>query len=223
MEVQTSAFILRCHNLLYKAKRRLFSRQLWVIMERDLNNMDIERSSFDGFEFSEAQESNLSELSGSLPAEFAGSLTDLQRLAMVKSRHRAGVHCVIARDRRSKSIAAACWCRPLTVSSPLDVFVSGDRKAFEVSRLFVSADYRGMSLGTIMINAACHLMHDKKFESAISLIWYTRVPSIRAHLSANFQPVGEKVTWSVLGLRWTSYSNHEGDHLRTKLNRVMGK
>lgn len=187
---------------LYRAGRRLFSRQAWVVLSKSLDEK-IAGAVPDGIALKEAQECDSERIADALPDELAGRLTHEKRMAMVRSRFKAGVPCVIALNANTSEILGGCWCRPLADGHALRSLLPGWSHVFEVSTLFVTPAARGKRIGTVLMSRACSFMKEKGFQGCVSLVWYTRQPSIKSHLKLGFRPVGEKVTASVLGIRKT--------------------
>lgn len=187
---------------LYRAGRRLFSRQAWVVLSKSLDERSAEAVP-EGIELKEAQECDIERIADALPDELAGRLTHEKRVAMVRSRFKAGVPCVIAVNSTRSEVLGGCWCRPLARGHGLRALLPGWSNVFEVSTLFVTPEARGKSIGTVLMRRACSFMRENGFQGCVSLVWYTRQPSIKSHLKLGFQPVGEKVTASVLGFRKT--------------------
>ena len=215
--------MVRIRYVMRRLLKRLYSRQAWVVLQRKLHSPIGRHAPPESLQFGEVTQSELSDLAHSLPFELAGDLTEQQRLSLVKDRYRAGIPCFVVKDKASEAIAAGCWAKPLDDLSPLYRVVEPGCNAFEISRLFVSPDFRGKRLAVSILEEACSQMFQKGYSRAVSLIWYSRIPSIKAHLASGFEPVGQKVTWSLLGFRWTTYRKYGPEHLSAKLNRVLVK
>jgi len=187
---------------LYRARNRLFSQQDWVVLCKLLDGNEV-RTAADCIDVKEVNESDLERVADALPDELAGRLTDERQLAMVRSRFKAGVPCVIAFNTKTSEILGGCWCRPLANEHALRSLIPNWSSVFEISTLFVTPEARGKRIGAVLINRACSLMKGKGVQGCVSLVWYTRSPSIKSHLKLGFRPVGEKVTASVIGFRKT--------------------
>ncbi|WP_420845076.1 GNAT family N-acetyltransferase [Marinobacter iranensis] len=122
-------------------------------------------------------------------------------MATVNERFGAGVPCILATDSDSSQVIGGCWCRKVTPGSMLWPLLPNRGVVFEISTLFVDPDYRGKNLGSILVEYACSMMKGRGFNGCVSLVWYTRPASVKAHLKIGFKPVGEKVTLSFLGVR----------------------
>lgn len=196
---------------LYRARNRLFSRRAWVVLCRPLEP-HAETRMPDGIEVREAGASDVEAIARALPDELAGRLSREKRIATVNGRFRAGIPCILAIDSESSQVIGGCWCRKVTPGSLLGPLLSNRGAVFEISTLFVDPDYRGRNLGSLLVEYACSMMKSKGFNGCVSLVWYTRPASIKAHLKVGFKPVGEKVTLSFLGIRRSqvhSWFRHE--------------
>lgn len=185
---------------LHRAKNRLFSRQSWVVLSRLLSACQGQMTAND-IEVREAREDELDAVARVLPDELAGRLSYDKRLAMVKGRFRSGMPCILAIGVGSGKIVGGCWCRSVSPENPLRQLLPEWRDVFEISTLFVAPDCRGMNLGAVLVDQACSIMREKGYQGCVSLVWYTRPASVKVHLKVGFQPVGEKVTFSVFGIR----------------------
>lgn len=189
---------------LRRARRRLFSRQAWVVLHIPLP-IDATQRNIESVSFREAKREDLEELAASLPDELAGHLTEARRMDLVTSRLNANIPCVVAVDDRSGKMVAGCWCTPLRDSSPINDLLQKPGRTFEISTLFVLPESRGSGIGSWLVAYACDSMYQMGYGACVSLVWYTRPASIKAHLKAGFQPIGEKMTVSLFGWRRTFY------------------
>lgn len=185
---------------LYRARNRLFSRRAWVVLCRPLE-LHTETGIPDGIEVREANGSDIEAIAKALPDELAGRLSSEKRIATVSERFKAGVPCILAINSGSGQVVGGCWCRKVTPGSMLWPLLPSGGVVFEISTLFVDPDCRGKSLGSVLVEYACSMMRDRGFNACVSLVWYTRPASVKAHLKVGFKPVGEKVTLSFLGIR----------------------
>jgi GNAT superfamily N-acetyltransferase len=185
---------------LYRARNRLFSRRAWVVLCRSLEPYT-ERGIPDGIEVREASESDIEAIAEALPDELAGRLSRERRIASVSERFRARVPCILAVESDSGQVVGGCWCRKVARGSMLWPLLPSQDVVFEISTLFVDPGYRGKHLGSVLVEYACSMMKGRGFNGCVSLVWYTRPASVKAHLKVGFKPVGEKVTLSFLGIR----------------------
>lgn len=185
---------------LYRARNRLFSRRAWVVLYRPLEP-DTETGIPDGIEVREASASDIEGIAEALPDELAGRLSREKRIVTVSERFRARAPCILAIESNSGQIVGGCWCRKVTRGSILWPLLPNRGVVFEISTLFVDPDYRGKRLGSVLVEYACSKMEGSGFNGCVSLVWYTRPASVKAHLKVGFKPVGEKVTLSLLGIR----------------------
>lgn len=185
---------------LYRARNRLFSMRSWVVLCRPLTPC-IGAVAPDEIEVREASSVDIEAIAGALPDELAGRLSFEQRITMVKERFDAGIPCAVAINRDSGQVVGGCWCRKVASGSMLWPLLPSLDMAFEISTLFVDPDCRGKNLGSVVIEYACSMMRCRDFNTCVSLVWYSRPASIKAHLRVGFKPVGEKATLSVLGVR----------------------
>lgn len=188
---------------LYRARNRLFSRRAWVVLYRPLA-LNTEAGIPEGIEVREASGSDIDAIARALPDELAGRLSHGKRVAMVSERFSAGVPCILAINSDSGRVVGGCWCRNLAPGNLLWPLLPNREAVFEISTLFVDPDCRGKNLGSVLVEYACNMMKGRDFSACVSLVWYTRPASVKAHLKVGFKPVGEKVTMSVLGFRRSS-------------------
>ena len=219
MQQKNTSWHFAGRSVLRKGFRRVRSRQSWVVLYRPLV-AETRCSPAEGISFAEAGEGQLDQVAYALPDELVGGMSDAQRLGLVRARFRVSTPCVLAQESSSGHVMAGCWCRPVGSGSKLRVLLPEGSDVFEISSLFTAPEYRGQKLGKVVIHQACHVMAQKGYTGCVSLVWYTRLPSIKAHLSSGFQPVGEKITWSVLGFRWSLVRRVSTDILKAKLARA---
>ncbi|WP_427902069.1 GNAT family N-acetyltransferase [Marinobacter panjinensis] len=120
---------------------------------------------------------------------------------MVSERFKAKIPCILAINSLSGQVVGGCWCSEVAPRNILWGLMPEWGPVFEISTLFVDPGFRGKSLGSVLVEYACSTMRDRGFNACVSLVWYTRPASVKAHLKVGFKPVGEKVTMSILGVR----------------------
>lgn len=190
---------------LYRAKNRLFSRRAWVVLFRSVEP-SISTVVPEGIEIRKANENDIAAIANALPDELAGRLSREKRLTIVRNRFRMETPCILALESGSGQVVGGCWCRKLGAGSVLWQLISRRDAVFEISTLFVDPACRGKNLGAVLVGSASNMMRANDFKGCVSLVWYTRPASIKAHLKVGFHPIGEKNTYSILGVRWTKTS-----------------
>lgn len=178
--------------------KRLLSRQRWLILWRKTSSVT-DTCEDSGLTVREAEASDIDRLARSLPLELVAHLPKEKVHSMVASRFRSGMPCFVVYD--SDTLLAGCWC-PVSQTGPhLSI-----NNAAEITTLFVTPEARGRGISTLLCRHVCDHLYRKGVQNCVSLVWYSRPASIKTHLNADFVPVGEKVTWSLLGLRWTRFN-----------------
>lgn len=189
--------------LWHKARKRLFGIESWVILVGDAT---LARSSAVGSSQVVVQWASEEDMGGiveALPAELVGHMTRFDVRRMVAERFRDGVPCLVAKS--DDLVVGGCWLANSSLDvqlRKLDIDVS---KPGEIQMLFVSTEARGRGIGVLLCREAFSRCDDVGYGSCISLVWYSRKPSICAHLKAGFLPIGEKRTYSILGYRRSSF------------------
>ena len=193
---------------MYRARRRLLSKYEWVVLYSDLRPTEPDVFELQSSELliRPAVLSDTDGLLATLPFELVGHLPDARKQQMVLDRFRTNIPCFLALSGRT--IVGGCWCPDFLDVPKLPIVISNP--AFEIATLFVSASHRGKKIGEYLCRYACAAMAGMGYKSAISLVWYSRPASIRAHLNAHFSPIGQKSTYFLSGLRWSRFDDsHE--------------
>lgn len=150
-------------------------------------------------ELKEAGIFDIPELIMALPNELVGHLPKTAIDSMVKQRFNLGIRCFIALFEGR--IVGGCWSPPSHTAKFLNI-----KNAAEITTLFVTSEGRGQGIGTLLCRYVCTSLAKSGTSNCISLVWYSRPASIKAHLNAGFVPIGEKKTISLLGIRWSRFS-----------------
>jgi ribosomal protein S18 acetylase RimI-like enzyme len=202
---------------LYKARKRLFNIDRWVILLHHLDGITSENNSIDSITIMDACNNDALSIIDALPDELVGNMTPDAIKHMVIQRIKSGIPCWLA--KKDGAILGGCW----VYTSGLNRFVKENididiGKSGELTTLFVVPHARNMGIGKKLCQHVCSSLFSKKWDSAISLVWYSRQASIHAHLKTGFKPVGEKRTYSFLGFRWSRYLS--GHHLNVNIESI---
>ncbi|PAU81210.1 hypothetical protein CK501_06525 [Halovibrio salipaludis] len=181
-----------------RALRRIFSYQRWLVLYSELKSKKGSDSSVP-VELRRAEESDTAAIVAALPDELVGHLPREAVDNMVRSRFKNGVPCFLA--LAEGSVVGGCWCPTSRTAQFFDL-----ANAAEITTLFVAPPGRGRGIGTLLCRYASESLARAGRSYCVSLVWYSRPASVKAHLNAGFKPIGEKLTISLFGIRWSRYS-----------------
>lgn len=189
----------------YKALKRLWSRQSWVVLYRSAESGQANDNQ-SGIRYRPATLDDAKGIREALPSELVGRFSEQAKASFITARFQSNMPCFVVEDRGR--IIGGCWCPEIAPASQLAALSPEKGRLAEISRLYVSPDYRGKGIASALCEEVCGQMGAAGYDGVLSLVWYTRPASIRSHLKAGFTPVGEKNTWSIAGFRWTNFTPH---------------
>ena len=191
--------------IVYKTLRRLWSHHSWVVLYRSAESM-LYSSNLGGYQIRPARPDDADGIRVALPNELVSRLSEHDKASLIAARFRSNMPCFVVED--NGRVIGGCWCPEISPGSQLVALAPDKGRLFEISRLYVSPEYRGKGIASALCDEVCLQMGAAGYDGGLSLVWYTRPASIRSHLNAGFTPVGEKNTWTIAGFRWIRYASH---------------
>ncbi len=186
-----------------KAALRLCSLRRWSILlysPRKQDLLDINNPGISPvIERASINQSNL--IASNIPGEVIGYMPDKEKFEYIHQLFKNEIPCYLAMDQGT--LLGGCWFKRCHDPGIIALLPHPDIPTYEISMLFITTKKRGQGLGRHLILKACEIMEKDNCTQIISLIWHSRKASISAHINAGFIPMGEKVTVSVGGLRWS--------------------
>lgn len=190
------------YYLFYRLKGRIFRIDRWVIMARELTGVESEVGDVSA---QSATHSDIDRIINVLPYELVGYAPASIRKLIVERRFKANIPCYVVKEE--SRVIGGCWTPVCNMKDQLAKIGVEVDKAGEITTLFVTPKARGRGIAATLCDYACKNLATTGFDHCVSLVWYSRPASIRAHIKAGFKPVGEKSTYSFLGFRWSQYRN----------------